>query len=89
MRAIKLIVTCLIIFLSTQANSQINGKVIEVSKTKDTTVPVTLQIRPTVNGYPSSTVIYPNGTVTLTPDKIKTTTSPDLDDATKYTEFVL
>ena len=57
-------------------------------KTKDTTVPVTLQIRPTVNGYPSSTVIYPNGTVTLTPDKIKTTTSPDLDDATKYTEFV-
>ena len=57
-------------------------------KTKDTTVPVTLQIRPTVNGYPSSTVIYPNGTVTLTPDKIKTTTSPDFDDATKYTEFV-
>ncbi len=26
--------------------------------------------------------------VTLTPDKVKTTTSPNLDDATKYTEFV-
>ena len=40
MRSFKFIVTCLIIFLSTQANSQINGKVIEVSKTKDTTVVV-------------------------------------------------
>ena len=40
MRSIKFIVTSLIIFLSTQANSQINGKVIEVSKTKDTTVVV-------------------------------------------------
>jgi hypothetical protein len=32
-------------------------------------------------------VIYPNGSVTLTPDKVKTTDSPSLDDATKYTEF--
>jgi hypothetical protein len=56
-------------------------------KTKDDTVPITLQLRPTVNGVPSSSVIYPNGTVTLTPDKVKTTDSPSLDDATKYTEF--
>ena len=55
---------------------------------KDTDVPITLQIRPTVNGYPSSSTVYPYGTVTLTPDKVKTTSSPDLDDATKYTEFV-
>lgn len=57
-------------------------------KSKDDTVPVTLQVRPVVNGYPSTSVIYPYSTVTLTPDKVKTTTSPDLDDATKYTEFV-
>jgi hypothetical protein len=35
-------------------------------KSKDDTVPVTLQIRPTVNGYPSYAVIYPYATVTLT-----------------------
>ena len=57
-------------------------------KSKDATQPVTLQIRPTVNGYPSSSVIFPYSTVTLTPDKVKTTLSPDLNDATKYTEFV-
>jgi len=55
---------------------------------KDTDVPITLQIRPTVNGYPSSSTVYPYGSVTLTPDKVKTTTSPNLNDATKYTEFV-
>ena len=57
-------------------------------KTKDDTVPVTLQLRPTVNGYPSSTVIYPYGSVTLTPDKVNVSDSPDFDDATKYTDFV-
>ena len=56
-------------------------------KSKDDTIPVTLQLRPTVNGYPSASVIYPNGSVTLTPDKVKTTDSPSLDDPTKYTEF--
>jgi len=57
-------------------------------KSKDSTVPVTLQVRPSVNGYPSSSVIYPFGTVSLTPDKVKITETPDLDDPTKYTEFV-
>ena len=57
-------------------------------KTKDATAPVTLQLRPVVNGYPSSTTIYPYGSVTLTPDKVNVTDSPDLDDATKYTDFV-
>ena len=57
-------------------------------KTKDDTVPVTLQLRPTVNGYPSSTVIYPYGSVTLTPDKVKVTDSPSLTDPNKYTDFV-
>ncbi len=57
-------------------------------KTKHDSSPVTLQLRPTVNGYPSSTTVYPYGTVTLTPDKVNVSDSPDLDDATKYTDFV-
>ena len=57
-------------------------------KTKDADAPVTLQLRPTVNGYPSSTVIYPYGTVTLTPDKVNVTDFPDLDNPTKYTDFI-
>ena len=57
-------------------------------KSADNTQPITLQVRPATNGYPSSSVIYPYSTVSLTPDKVKTTSSPDLDDATKYTEFV-
>jgi len=55
---------------------------------KDEDIPVTLQIRPATNGYPDSSIVYPYGSVTLTPDKVKVTSSPDLDDATKYTEFV-
>ena len=57
-------------------------------KTKDDTVPVTLQVRPAVNGYPSSSVIYPYGTVSLTPDKVKVTETPSMTDSSKYTEFV-
>ncbi len=57
-------------------------------KTKDATMPITLQLRPTVNGYPSSSVVFPNSTVTLTPDKINVSDSPDLNDETKYTDFV-
>ena len=57
-------------------------------KTKDPTVPVTLQVRPTVNGYPSSSVVYPFGSVTLTPDKVKLSTKPDINDSNKYTDFV-
>ena len=57
-------------------------------KTKDDAIPITLQIRPTVNGYPSSTVIYPYSTVTLTPDKIKISETPNITDANKYTDFV-
>ena len=59
-------------------------------KTKHDTSPVTLQLRPTVNGYPSSTTVYPYGTVTLTPDKVNVTDSPSLEDvdSTKWTDFV-
>ena len=57
-------------------------------KSKHDTAPVTLQVRPMVNGYPSSTVIYPYGSVVLRPDQVNVTDSPDLDDASKYTDFV-
>jgi hypothetical protein len=59
-------------------------------KSADSSQPITLQVRPASNGYPSSSVIYPYSTVTLTPDKVKTTLSPSLADAdsTKWTEFV-
>ena len=57
-------------------------------KSKHSSSPITIQLRPMVNGYPSSTVIYPYGTVTLTPDKVNVSDTPSLDDATKYTEFI-
>ena len=59
-------------------------------KSADNTQPITLQVRPATNGYPSSSIIYPYSTVTLTPDKVKTTASPSLEDvdSTKWTEFV-
>jgi hypothetical protein len=57
-------------------------------KSKDTTVPVTLQVRPTLNGYPSSSIVYPFSTVSLTPDKVKVSNTPNMNDANTYTEFV-
>ena len=56
-------------------------------KTKDITTPVSLQIRPVVNGYPSSSTVYPFAEKTLTPDKVKVSTIPDITDPNKYTEF--
>jgi len=57
-------------------------------KTKDDTIPITLQLRPTVNGFPSSSVVYPFSTVSLTPDRVKTSASPSMSDSSKFTEFV-
>lgn len=59
-------------------------------RTKDETQPIILEVRPVVNGYPSASVIYPNGIVSLTPDKVKLVTDdvPNLDDPQKYTDFV-
>lgn len=57
-------------------------------KNKDEVLPVILQIRPTVNGYPSATQIVPFSEVTLLPSQVKVTDYPDLDDISKYTEFV-
>lgn len=57
-------------------------------KRKDDEMPVSIEIRPTENGYPSSTIVYPFSEVSLTPDEVNITNFPDLDDETKYTEFV-
>ena len=57
-------------------------------KTKDENIPVMCQLRPATNGYPSSSIVYPYGIKSLTPDQVNITNSPDLDDPTKYTEFV-
>ena len=56
-------------------------------KTKDVSAPVQLQIRPVINGYPSSSIVYPYADVSLTPDKVNTCTIPNIEDSTKYTEF--
>ena len=42
---------------------------------KDDNLPVTLQIRPMVNGFPSSSIILPFSEVTLNPDKVQTSTT--------------
>lgn len=55
----------------------------------DESLPVSIQIRPTVNGYPSSTQIYPFGEVSLLPTDITISDYPDLDDVTKYSDFIL
>jgi len=39
---------------------------------KDQTIPITIQIRPTVSGYPSPSVVLPFSTVTKTPDEVHT-----------------
>jgi hypothetical protein len=52
-------------------------------RTKDTTIPVTVQIRPTVNGYPSSTQVLPFTEKTLAPGSVNTST-----DGSTATNFV-
>lgn len=43
---------------------------------KDDTLPVTVQIRPTVGGYPSPSVVVPFSTVTLMPSEVNADSSP-------------
>ena len=43
---------------------------------KDSDVPITLQLRPVVNGFPSASIIYPSGSVTVDADDVNVTTIP-------------
>tara|TARA_B100002019_G_scaffold29509_1_gene23450 strand:- start:443 stop:2947 length:2505 start_codon:yes stop_codon:yes gene_type:complete len=49
----------------------------------DRNLPVTVELRPTINGTPSSTDIYPFSSVTLEPDKV--IISPDASASTRFT----
>jgi len=52
---------------------------------KDFFLPVTLQVRTMVNGFPNSKEVIDQ--VSLNPQYVKTTSLPNLNDANKYTEF--
>lgn len=57
-------------------------------KFRDETIPVRLQIRPAVNGYPSATEVYPFADVVLNPEDVKISDYPSLNDDSRYTDFV-
>lgn len=61
-------------------------------KARDEVIPVRLQVRPSVNGYPSATDVYPFADVLLTPDQVnladQVTGYPSLNDPLRYTDFV-
>jgi len=57
-------------------------------QSRDEQLPVRIQIRPSVNGYPSALESVPFSDVVLTPDKVKTSDFPNFEDSSKYTEFV-
>ena len=55
---------------------------------KDDDLPVSVQIRPTVNGVPSSDFWYPESVVVKNPNAVTVTSLPNADDLTTSTEFV-
>ena len=52
-------------------------------KRKDPNIPVTLQLRPVVNGYPSSNTVFPFGAVTLESSQVNTSANATV--ATRFT----
>ncbi len=54
---------------------------------KDKNLPITLQIRPVVNGYPDSSTVIPFSEVTLLPEDITITYTPSMSDSNQYTTF--
>jgi len=55
-------------------------------KTKDTSVPVRVEIRPVVNGFPSATTVLPFGTAYLNPDDVNIPADTDNMDDIKNNE---
>lgn len=53
----------------------------------DPQLPVSVEIRPVDNGFPSSSNIVPGSQVTLLPSQCNVSTSPSIVDPTQYTEF--
>lgn len=56
-------------------------------KAKDDELPVTMQIRPTVNGFPSSDYWYPESVVTKYPSQINISETPSIADSSTSTKF--
>jgi hypothetical protein len=56
-------------------------------RSKDTDLPVTIQIRPTVNGSPSSDFAYPESIVVKYPTEVITSDTPDVNNSETYTQF--
>jgi len=56
-------------------------------KTKDDNLPVTIDLRPSVNGYPSSSKLIPFSVVTKQPADVNTSDNPDPSNASSYTRF--
>jgi hypothetical protein len=56
-------------------------------KTKDDNLPVTIDLRPSVNGYPSSSKLIPFSVVTKKPSEVNTSDNPDPADSSSYTRF--
>jgi len=56
-------------------------------KRKSLTDDITVQIRPVVNGFPSSADIVPFAISSLTPSEVKISDYPNSNDATSYTKF--
>jgi hypothetical protein len=57
-------------------------------ETKDPAIPVTLQIRPLVNGYPSSTTVLAFGEVTLQPNQVQTSSNASVPTTFKFSSPV-
>ena len=53
----------------------------------DSNLPVTVQIRPTVNGAPSTDYWYPESVVTKYPSEINVSESPNISNSSTYTKF--
>ena len=56
-------------------------------KAKDDELPVWVQIRPTVNGYPSSDFWYPESIVCKEPSEVNISETPSVTDSTTLTNF--
>ena len=56
-------------------------------KSKSDTLPVTLQLRPTSNGYPSSSVVYPFAEVVKNASEVNISDSPDVASVGSATTF--
>jgi hypothetical protein len=55
--------------------------------TKDDTLPVRIQVRPTVNGVPSADFWYPESVVEKKPSEVNVTFSPSVDTTSSKTKF--